>query len=166
METFIGILKHTPWWVFLAFVYVLYAGIKATRPRRVPMFRLLIPPCIFTLLSLYTLIGRIGDHVLYILPWGLAIGTGIIIGWLESRRFVLVADKKGRHLQIPGSVLSFFLFLFFFGAQYYYGFMRATDPARVKGITFVVFMLLVSGLGTGIMWLRSYSYLLAYTRAR
>ncbi|HUJ69718.1 MAG TPA: hypothetical protein VLW86_09350, partial [Syntrophorhabdales bacterium] len=72
MDTFIGMLLHTPWWVYLAFAYVIYAGLKAMRPRRVSFVRLLVPPAIFTVVSAFNVIGRMGDHVLYITPWSLA----------------------------------------------------------------------------------------------
>jgi hypothetical protein len=164
MENFIEILLHTPWWVYVLFAYILYVGIKATKMRSVPVFQLFIAPSIFTVLSLHTLAGRIGDHFFYIIPWGLAAGIGIAIGWIEMQRLNIIVDRKKRLLKIQGSAFTLILFLLFFGSQYYYGFMSATQPERVKEIQFAIFILLVSGIGTGIMWVRGFGYFFKYVK--
>jgi hypothetical protein len=164
METFAGILVHTPWWVYLAFAYIIYAGIRATRPRRIPILRLLVPPCIFTLLSIHSLMGRVNDNSLYVMAWSIATTLGFTLGRLEIRRLTFGVDRKNRRLEVPGSFFNLFLFLFFFGAHYYYGFLSATDPERLKGVAFVVVFLMVSGISTGVMWARGLCYLLAYTK--
>jgi hypothetical protein len=164
MGNFIEILLHTPWWVYVVFAYILYVGIQATKMRSVPVFRLFIVPSIFTVLSLHTHVGRMGDHFWYIIPWGVAAGIGIAIGWVEMQRLNIIVDRRKRVLKIQGSAFTLILFLLFFGAQYYYGFMSATEPERVREIQFVIFILLVSGIGTGIMWVRGLGYFLRYLK--
>jgi hypothetical protein len=166
MENLIQILLHTPWWVYVLFGFILYVGIKATKMRSVPVRQLFIGPSIFTLLSIYILVGRIGDHFLYILPWGIATIIGIAIGWLEMQRLNIMVDRKHHLLKIPGSAFTLILFLLFFGSNYYYGFMSATDPERAKQIQFVIYILLVSGIGTGIMWVRGFGYFFKYVTSR
>lgn len=165
MENFIEILLHTPWWVYVVFAYILYVGIKATKMRSVPVFQLFIAPSIFTILSLHTLVGRVTDHFWYIIPWGLAVGTGIAIGWIEMHRLNILVDRKKRLLKIQGSAFTLILFLLFFGSQYYYGFKSATDPERIKEIQFVLFILLNSGIATGIMWVRGFGYFFKYLKS-
>jgi hypothetical protein len=164
MENFFAILVHTPWWVYIAFAYVLYVGIKAMKLRSVPAFQLFIVPGIFTILSIHTLVGRIGDHFLYIIPWCAAVVMGIAIGWAEMKRLNIVVDRKNRLLKIPGSAFTLILFLLFFGSQYYYGFMSATAPERAKEIQLVIFILLISGIGTGVMWVRGFGYFFKYVK--
>jgi len=164
MENFIQILLPTPWWVYVLFAYILYVGIKATRMRSVPVLQLFIAPSIFTILSIHTLVGRISDHLLYIIPWGIATAVGIAIGWIEMHRLNIIVDRKNHLLKIPGSVFTLILFLLFFGSKYYYGFMSATDPERTKEIQFVIFILLISGIGTGIMWVRGFGYFFKYLK--
>jgi hypothetical protein len=159
---FIEILLHTPWWVYVLFAYILYVGIKATKMRNVPVLRLFIAPSIFTVLSIHTLVAQIGEHFLYVIPWGVAAGIGIVIGWIEMRRLNLIVDRKNRLLKIPGSAFTLILFLLFFGSKYYYGFLSATHPERLKEIRFVIFILLISGIGTGIMWVRGFGYFFKY----
>jgi hypothetical protein len=166
MENLIQILLHTPWWVYVLFGFILYVGIKATKMRSVPVRQLFIGPSIFTLLSIYILVGRIGDHFLYIIPWGIATIIGIAIGWLEMQRLNIMVDRKHHLLKIPGSAFTLILFLLFFGSNYYYGFMSATDPERAKQIQFVIYILLVSGIGTGIMWVRGFGYFFKYVTSR
>lgn len=164
MENFIEILLHTPWWVYVLFAYILYVGIKATKMRSVPVLQLFIAPAIFTILSIHTLIGRIGDHFLYLIPWGIAAMIGITIGWIEMHRLNIIVDRKKRLLKIPGSAFTLILFLLFFGSKYYYGFMSATDPEQVKEIQFVILILMISGIGTGIMWVRGFGYFFKYVK--
>jgi hypothetical protein len=166
MQNFIEILLHTPWWVYVLFGCVLYVGIKATKMRSVPVRQLFIGPSIFTVLSIYILVGRIGDHFLYIIPWGIATIIGIVIGELEMHRLNIIVDRKHHLLKIPGSAFTLILFLLFFGSNYYYGFMSATDPEQVKQIQFVIYILLVSGIGTGIMWVRGFGYFFKYVTSR
>jgi hypothetical protein len=166
MENLIQILLHTPWWVYVLFGFILYVGIKATKMRSIPVRQLFIGPSIFTVLSIYILVGRIGDHFLYIIPWGIASIIGIAIGWVEMHRLNIVVDRKNRLLKIPGSAFTLILFLLFFGSNYYYGFLSATDPERVKQIQFVIYILLVSGIGTGIMWVRGFGYFFKYVTSR
>jgi hypothetical protein len=165
MENLIDILVHTPWWVYGVFAYVLYVGIKAMKLRSVRVFQLFIVPVIFTILSIHTLVGRIADHFLYILPWALAATIGLGIGWMEMRRLNIVVDRENRLLKIPGSVFTLILLLLFFGSQYYYGFMSATAPERVKDIHFVLFILMISGVGTGVMWVRGFGYFFKYVKS-
>jgi hypothetical protein len=162
MENFIEILLHTPWWVYVLFGYILYVGIKATKMRSVPVLQLFIAPGIFTVLSIYILVARIGDHFLYLIPWGTASLIGIPIGWVEMHRLNIIIDRKHHLLKIPGSAFTLILFLLFLGSNYYYGFMSATDPERVKQIQFVIYILLVSGTSTGIMWVRGFGYFFKY----
>jgi hypothetical protein len=166
MENLIQILLHTPWWVYVLFGFILYVGIKATKMRSIPVRQLFIGPSIFTVLSIYILVGRIGDHFLYIIPWGIASIIGIAIGWVEMHRLNIIVDRKNRLLKIPGSAFTLILFLLFFGSNYYYGFLSATDPERVKQIQFVIYILLVSGIGTGIMWVRGFGYFFKYVTSR
>jgi hypothetical protein len=165
MENFLEILAHTPWWVYVLFAYILYVGIKAMNLRSVPVFQLFIAPGIFTILSIHTLAGRIGDHFLYIIPWCVAVVIGITIGWMEMHRLNIIVDRKNHLLKIPGSAFTLILFLLFFGSNYYYGFMSATDPERAKGIQLVIFILLISGIGTGVMWVRGVGYFFKYVKS-
>jgi hypothetical protein len=126
--------------------------------------QLFIAPSIFTVLSIYILVGRIGDHFFYIIPWGTASLIGIAIGWVEMHRLNIIVDRKHHLLKIQGSAFTLILFLLFFGSNYYYGFMSATDPERVKEIQFVIYILLVSGIGTGIMWVRGFGYFFKYLK--
>ena len=164
MEKFFEILMHTPWWVYVLFAYILYVGIKAMKLRSVPVFQLFIVPGIFTILSIHTLVGRISDHFLYIIPWGVAAIIGMAIGWMEMKRLNIIVDRKNHLLKIPGSAFTLILFLVFFGSNYYYGFMSATDPERAKEIQFVIFILLISGIGTGVMWVRGFGYFFKYAK--
>jgi hypothetical protein len=51
----IGILLHTPWWVFVVFALLLALGIQALRPRVVSAWRLLVTPGIFIAWGLVSL---------------------------------------------------------------------------------------------------------------
>jgi len=164
MEDLIEILLHTPWWVYVLFAYIVFIGVKATKMRSVPVLQLFIAPSIFTVLSIYTLVGRIGDHFLYMIPWGSAAIIGIAIGWIEMRRLNITVDRKKRLLKIPGSAFTLILYFIFFGSGYYYGFMSFIHPERVREVQFVIFILLISGIGTGIMWVRGFGYLFKYVR--
>jgi hypothetical protein len=43
--------------------------------------------------------------------------------------------------------------------------MSATAPERAKEIQFVIFMLLITGMGTGVMWVRGFGYFFKYVKS-
>ncbi len=165
MEYFFEVLTHTPWWVYVMFAYILYAGITATKLRSVPVSQLFIVPIALTILSIHTLVGRIGDHVLYIIPWVIAAALGMVIGWIEMKRLNITVDRENHLLKIPGSIFTLILLLLFFGCKYYYGFVSATAPERAKQIQFLIFILMITGMGTGVMWVRGFGYFFKYVNS-
>jgi hypothetical protein len=56
MQFVLGILTHTPLWVFALFAYLVWQGIMSMQPRTQPIWRLLIVPSIFIVWGL----SRIG----------------------------------------------------------------------------------------------------------
>lgn len=47
MENQLIILRHTPYWVWTILGYLIYVGVKASRPRQQSLVRMLVVPMIF-----------------------------------------------------------------------------------------------------------------------
>jgi hypothetical protein len=55
-EFLIGVVTHTPVWVWVLFIFLISRGIKARRPATVTLERLAIIPGIFLIWDIYDLI--------------------------------------------------------------------------------------------------------------
>ena len=64
------VLIHTPVWVFALLAFLVWQGIKATRPRTVTIWRSLIVPAVFIVWGLSRLFSRQQDVMWPLLSWG------------------------------------------------------------------------------------------------
>ena len=57
MRFALGILTHTPLWVFALLAYLVWQGIRSLRPRTTPIWRLLIVPAVFIAMGLSRIVS-------------------------------------------------------------------------------------------------------------
>lgn len=55
-EFLIGVVTHTPVWVWVLFIFLISRGLKARRPATVTLERLAIIPAIFLIWDIYDLV--------------------------------------------------------------------------------------------------------------
>ncbi len=155
-------LTHTPWWVYLLFVYLILLGIKASKTRMVSLRKLFVIPLFFTFISIHTLFTSfsINAFSLSVLVGSILVGT--LAGWAQIIRYQLKIDKQHGVIQIPGSWVTLALILVIFASKYYFGYELATDPQLVKQTGFEFSMLGISGLTTGLFVGRLACYVYRY----
>ena len=78
------ILIHTPLWVFPLFAYLVWQGIKATRPRTAPISRSLIVPAVFIVWGLSRLLSR-QDYIWPLVSWITAALVLMPVGLLTTK---------------------------------------------------------------------------------
>ncbi len=153
-----AVLSGTPWWVWVLFVYIIMIGLKAKKARVVPLYKLLIVPILFVSLTLHTLteVPLSGVNITgFIVPTLLGLGLGFWQIW----RLHLKVDKKRKLLHIPGSWVTLILVLIIFSSKYYFEYSETMNPLIVEEVGFVLSMLAISGLCTGIFIGRVICYL-------
>jgi hypothetical protein len=117
MQTAIGILTHTPIWVFALFAYLVWQGSKSQRPRTQPLWRMLIVPLMFFLMGLSRLVLARNNGWELLVAWfvaallfaSLALYRGS--GWL-------VIDRKNGLVTRPGSSMPLLRNITVFLLQY------------------------------------------------
>lgn len=151
METVIGALEGTPWWVWALLAYLIYVGWKRTKTRIIRHRRIYILPAIIFIIELESVIRLFDGSALRILLWIGGLLIGIAVGWLVIRPMKIRADKDRDLLEMPGSWSSMAALLIIFAVKYYFGFMQAVARERMAEPGWVDIQLAVTGALAG--WL-------------
>ncbi|MCK4934134.1 MAG: hypothetical protein KAR79_00955, partial [Simkaniaceae bacterium] len=94
MSVFSEIIKGTPVWLYALFAYLIFIGIRASKPSVIKLRRLFVLPVIFALLNLYNLVQTFNLDLKAALFWFGALLIGLGINWYIHRNLLLQADKK------------------------------------------------------------------------
>lgn len=160
METIWEIVIHTPVWVYLLLIYLIFIGIKETKSRVIKLPRIFIGPTILSALSIHTLMTTVLEAgYLIIGSWILGIVFGGILGWWQMKRLRIQVDKKRFLIHIPGTWSSMCVLLTIFAARYYLGYEQATNPILTEQLGFKVSLLAVMGICTGFFIGKSIRYI-------
>jgi hypothetical protein len=116
MRYVLGVLTHTPPWVFLLFAYLVWQGIRALQPRTQSIWRLLIVPLIFIVWGL-SRIGLRHDNGWSLLAWLAAAMVMAPLAILTGPRLLVVDRGKGLVTR-AGSVLPLIRNVTVFALQY------------------------------------------------
>ncbi len=159
MEAAKQILANTPWWVYVLFLYLIYVGIKASKPGTVSIHKLYIIPIIFTYLSIDTLITAVKINLFSVGTWLIAIIIGVGLGWLQVFRSVIQVDRPNKLVKLPGTWTTLVIIIIIFACKYYFGYELGVDPLKAEQTGFEFSMLAISGLCTGLFIGRLICYL-------
>jgi hypothetical protein len=153
---------HTPWWVYVLLGYLIAVGIKASKERVIPFWKIFVLPTIFLSISIQNLTTIENIEYLSIGSWIVAMLVGSLFGWWQVKRLDIKIDKKCLLIQIPGSWDTLLVILIIFIAKYYFGYEKATNPVLVAQLKFKISMLVLSGVCTGLFLGRLFGYMSHY----
>lgn len=153
---------QTPWWVYALFVYLMYVGVKASRPSELPLKVLFIIPIIFTYMSVHTLLVSFKVDGSSVSIWATSILVGTFLGYLQIFRVKLTVDREKGLIRVPGTWSTLIIIFIIFATKYYFGYELAVDPALASNTIFEFTALGVSGLCTGMFIGRLICYLHRY----
>ena len=116
------ILKSTPFYVYLLFIYLMFIGIKATKPRVVLYpIKLFITPLVFLALFIEQL-NRIEDFLLVFVLITISI-------FINLKLFTPPPVQMDNNtLIIPGSQKPLLVIIAIFSIKYLFGYMRTVKP--------------------------------------
>jgi uncharacterized membrane protein len=147
--TFVGIVTHTPLWVWPLLLYVLYAGWRATRDRVVAPWRLLVMPAVATGLALYNLVSA-GPSPAGLAAFAAGVAGGSAAGFALGRR--RPAERRGDgKLAVRGDWVPLVLILGIIAVRYATGVALGIDPSLGQDTLFLVVRLALSGLFSAMM---------------
>jgi hypothetical protein len=155
------ILIHTPIWVFPLLAYLVWLGIKATRPRTVTIWRSLIVPAVFIVWGLSRLLSR-QDYAWPLVTWVAAAAVLLVIGLLTARPFEL--DHTTGEIKRPGSWVPLIRNVTVFALQYTVAVIAAVDPHDAT--TAAIVGRAISGGTTGYFLGRTVALLRQYWKQR
>lgn len=116
------ILKSTPFYVYLLFIYLMFIGIKATKPRVVLYpIKLFITPLVFLAFFIKQL-NRIEDLLLVFVLITISI-------FINLKLFKPPPVQIENNISIiPGSWQPLFIIIVIFSIKYLFGYMRTVKP--------------------------------------
>lgn len=157
-------LRCTPWWVYVLFVYLLLIGFKARHTNVVSLYKLVVIPAIFGILSIHTLI-ELPFHAANVVSFVLLLLIGVGLGYWQVSRFTIKVDRAKKLLQLPGSWQTLVLILFIFALKYYFGMQMGFDPQLATHLVFTIIMMAAYGITVGLFVGRFLCYLKALRTA-
>ena len=156
------ILIHTPIWAFVLLAYLVWAGIKAMRPRTTTIWRSLIVPAVFIVWGLSRLLSRQQDVMWPLIAWLAAATVLLVAGLLTARPLEL--DHTTGEIKRPGSVVPLIRNVTVFALQYTVAVIAAVDPHDAT--TAAIAGRVISGGTTGYFLGRTIALLRQYFRQR
>ncbi len=144
------LLSGTPWWVYLIFLYLLWIGFQASKPRKIPLRRLFILPLLLTVWSLYGLFLRMDGRYGYFVVWIVALLVGGALGWVWVRKWKATVNWHEKTINLPGSWSVLIFVLIIFVAKYWFGYTYSVNPESVYNPTIFLSDAIISGFITGI----------------
>jgi len=142
-------LSHTPWWVYVLFIYLVSRGLKAMKPGEVSLQKLAIIPVLFTLWSLRDLVRIYGVTTQSVSIWLVGILVGIAAGWLLVRNAAIRVDPASGVIHHPADYTLLPLIVFTFAVKYTFGVISATSPDLLQQPAYMLADLGLSGLFSG-----------------
>jgi hypothetical protein len=124
-------IAHTPIWVYVLFVFLVYRGLKSLRPRETTLGALALIPGIFMIIGIGTLARRFGLVPSIYALWLVALVAGAGVGWLLLRNKAILVDRARGALFRPADYTALPLILRSFAVKFAFGVVGFLHPERI-----------------------------------
>lgn len=154
---FLTLVTNTPLWVWAAFAYLLFIGIKATTPRTIFIPKLFIIPLVLTCLKYKVFLNLERATFLY---YSITLLLALLIGFFVGKNENIQLTKQKLTIFLPGNFSTLILLLIFFSIKYVFGYLNATNQELYSQIALweIIISALFSGFFLGKALLYSYYY--------
>ena len=149
-EFVLGMLEHTPVWVYLLFAFLLYRGIKARTPATVTLEKLALIPAIFLFWDIYDLITYRDPTLITYIKWTIGIISGAIIGYILINPDRLSRSSAPRSIHRPADYSALPFMLLAFGVKYVLGVLNATAPDVLRQPAMSALAIITGGMFAGV----------------
>jgi hypothetical protein len=154
---FIGILQHTPVWVWGLFAALVALGLWQARDLEMTLIRVTVLPLVLIALSLSGVLNAFGHSPIALGGWAAGVAAAQIFG----RQFVAVRGARWSAeaglLHVPGSWLPLVLIVGLFCVKYFAGASLALHPALASDSNFAGLCSLAYGSFSGLFLARALS---------
>jgi hypothetical protein len=144
-EFLIGILTHTPVWVWVLFIFLISRGLNARKPATVTLERLAIIPAIFLIWDIYDLVVYRDLTLATVALWVAGIVAGAALGYVLIKQTVITRTDAPRTLyrQPDYTALAF-------GVKYVLGVMNALSPQTLQQPAMSALAIVSGGVFAGV----------------
>ena len=157
----IGIVTHTPLWVWLILAGLVYLGLQRTKTRELSAPRIIIPAALFGLVAISRLVlGRFAEPAVLGTFAGLVAAFGLLMLVKPGRRARRTDDGT---VLIEGEWFSLGLILAIFSVNYGIAVISAINPELASSDNLRFLYGFVNATSAGFMIGRAYAYLSAKT---
>ncbi|CDL87453.1 conserved membrane hypothetical protein [Xenorhabdus cabanillasii JM26] len=147
------VIKNTPAWVWVLFVFLVLRGIKALDDREMHPSRLFLLPILFFIWAVYSVLHETVFQVSALLALIVGILAGIAIGWKLWNSQPRLRQKPESDLIIrQGTPLTLILILIIFCVKFVLSATIAIHPILMHSLSFNLLFGFASGLSDGIFW--------------
>lgn len=144
------ILSHTPVWVWVILITLLYFGTLASRDRVQNLRRLTILPVMMACLSIQGQLQQFGWNALALLSWAGAVWLGAQIAMRMANADNMRVESAS-HIWVRGSWLPLTLMMLIFVGKYVQGISFAMQPALGTDTGAILVCSIAFGLVNGIL---------------
>ncbi len=156
------IITNAPLWVWLLLAYLIFVGIKSSKPMILPLGlikRLMIIPLVFMIWALYTIFESTETYEFIVLMLGMILGT--VLGYFLTRHQNVRFDRKNQLIAIPGSWMTLIVALSIFCLKFSLGALSSIQP-ELKGTWILLLIQFGAVLFSGIFVGRGINYRCKY----
>jgi len=153
----VEIVKHTPLWAFVLFVFLIILGLQQSKQRTVKKFLLLPLPIGMAFLSYYGVFSSFG---LSPVSSGLWLFALVSVAYFSGKYFPAKGvefSAEAGYINIPGSWVPLLLMMAIFFSKYLVAVLSALQPSIVLSAGFMIFCTLLYGAFSGVFVARAMS---------
>lgn len=149
-EFIIGVITHTPVWVWVLFIFLISRGIKARKPAIVTLEKLAIIPAIFLIWDIYDLVVFRKLTVETCTLWVAGLAAGASLGYVLIKQAAVTRAAQARSLYRQADHSALPVMLLAFAVKYVLGVMTAVSPAALQQPGMSAFAIISGGLFAGV----------------
>ncbi|GGA79914.1 hypothetical protein GCM10011491_03990 [Brucella endophytica] len=148
-----SIIAHTPVWVWVLMVFLLYRGIIALQPREMTWQRMLLLPVLFFAWALYDVARELHHPALALAAFACGLVIGGAIGWLlAARQEPAWLDPASRLIHRPGTPVTLIAIIIGFLCKYALSVAVAHHADLAASADYNVLYGGIAGMVDGVFW--------------
>ncbi|MDD3343851.1 MAG: hypothetical protein PHR87_09780 [Sulfurospirillaceae bacterium] len=149
------IIQHTPLWVFILFISLIFLGYTQTKDRKVKLKRIFILPTVMIILSLFGIFSAFGTMITPLVLWFIGGFLFLLIGLKLSFPKNIKYNKSEDVFYISGSWVPMVLILVIFCIKYFVGVAIARELPIINELGFIITVSFLYGSLSGVFLSRS-----------
>lgn len=151
--TIFDIISHTPFWVWILFVFLIMRGYAALSEREMNVSQLFILPLLFLVWGIWGLKEEFNFNIVSLTGMSIGLAFGILAGWkLWENQPRLKNKPHSEKIIRAGTPLTLIFIIIAFGSKYCLLVWLSLHPAMHHTVPFSALFGVITGLVDGLFW--------------